>query len=359
MQDNEEKFPDAKTWNSALATTYGVVGKVWDCPTVTHTGAPDQPDYFFVAGSFLSALALGDVKKPDSAPLIADLNKPQTNKPYVNDGDTNNGDIAAGLVDCRHNGGAVFAFVDGHTEWIRSEKVTGILFIDSIDVMNLKRPAYLGMISKTPFDFQKADFRSTCVSYGADIAVGMGSTATAVAIGRAAADASYPLTAAKEFGTPVTVSNAAYAAPSWWKLGVGGCTVVSTGGTPLTANTWSRVSGGNYVGELCGGAANTTSTCAFTIVPTLSSDTTKRMILVANATSAAAATATLVSIQHGTEPAIPIGQSVTSTGTSVATGGWSNGGMFLIPVRANTNLTINISVAGSATHVGALLVFEN
>ncbi|HEY3418499.1 MAG TPA: hypothetical protein VGM23_16610, partial [Armatimonadota bacterium] len=171
-----------------------------------------------------------------------------------------------------------------------------------------------------------------------------------------AGDASYTLTAAKEFGmTPAPTMNNAYVAPSWWQLGVGGCTVVGTG-SPNLSNTWSRVSGGNYVGELCGGAANSTSTCAFTIVPTLTSDTVKRMALVGNASTAATVTATLVSVQYGTDPVIPINRAVSFTAT--ATNGL-NAGVFLMPVKANKKLTINISVTGSATHVGALLVFEN
>ncbi|MHB9023945.1 MAG: type II secretion system protein [Armatimonadota bacterium] len=356
VQDHDETFPTAETWVTELASAYGVTGKVWDCPTSSYKGTEAGPDYFYVGGSFLSGMALGDVQDPTAALLIADLASAKSKKPYIEDNGINDCEIAANTVDCRHNSGAVFAFADGHTGWISSTKVDGFLFMDSIDRANLASPAYVGMLSKKALDYTTSELRKVCVSYGMDIAIGKGYAADRVAIGRGDYDASYALVA-NEFMTPVISNTTYYKPPSWWKLGVGGCTVVAPGGAPQTSNTWSRASGGNYVGTLCGGAGGSTYPASFTIVPTLSGNTAKKMALVANATTAATATATLVSIQYGTDPVIPINRQVSVTGD----GGnlRSNAGVFLVPVIANKNLTINISASGSASNVGALLVFED
>src|SRR5512140_352980 len=53
IQDHDEMFPTAQEWNSVLAANYGMVGKVWDCPTSSYKGAEAAPDYFFVAGCLL------------------------------------------------------------------------------------------------------------------------------------------------------------------------------------------------------------------------------------------------------------------------------------------------------------------
>ncbi|HEY3418872.1 MAG TPA: prepilin-type N-terminal cleavage/methylation domain-containing protein, partial [Armatimonadota bacterium] len=73
VQDHDETFPVASTWVNDLAATYGVTGKVWDCPTTSFRGTESAPDYFFVGGSFLSNAAIGDVKDPAAAPLLGDL----------------------------------------------------------------------------------------------------------------------------------------------------------------------------------------------------------------------------------------------------------------------------------------------
>jgi prepilin-type N-terminal cleavage/methylation domain-containing protein/prepilin-type processing-associated H-X9-DG protein len=132
VQDNEETFPDAKGWNSHLSSTYALKGGVWDCPTITHNGTEMQPDYFYVAGSFLSGVALGDITNPVDAPVIVDLARPEKNPCYVNDkGET---DLAKCVTqtDARHNGGAVISYVDGHVSWVKQADITGMTFVPSI-----------------------------------------------------------------------------------------------------------------------------------------------------------------------------------------------------------------------------------
>ncbi|MHB9131799.1 MAG: prepilin-type N-terminal cleavage/methylation domain-containing protein [Armatimonadota bacterium] len=147
VQDNEEQFPPANGWNTILSGTYGLVGGVWDCPTLTHTGTTDQPDYFYVAGSFLSGAALGDVKSPVEAPMVADLARPEKNPPYINDkGQTDPGQ-ALKQVDARHNGGAVFAYVDGHVAWLKQKDITPGTFVPSICAVDtMIKPVDLGEV---------------------------------------------------------------------------------------------------------------------------------------------------------------------------------------------------------------------
>ncbi|HEY3417035.1 MAG TPA: prepilin-type N-terminal cleavage/methylation domain-containing protein, partial [Armatimonadota bacterium] len=134
VQDHDETFPTAATWLTDLAAAYGVTGKVWDCPTTSFKGTEAAPDYFYVGGSFLSNAALGDISNPVGAPILTDLANGKTNKPYVVDsGPIPNAGDAAALVDCRHNNGAVFAYVDGHINWLTNANATNpVIFADSM-----------------------------------------------------------------------------------------------------------------------------------------------------------------------------------------------------------------------------------
>ncbi|HEY3416543.1 MAG TPA: prepilin-type N-terminal cleavage/methylation domain-containing protein, partial [Armatimonadota bacterium] len=106
VQDHDETFPNKDTWLTELSGSYGVAGKVWDCPTSSFKGTEASPDYFYVGGSFISGMALGDVKDPTAALMIADLANSKGSKPYIDDKDADDGEIAANTVDCRHNNGA-------------------------------------------------------------------------------------------------------------------------------------------------------------------------------------------------------------------------------------------------------------
>ncbi|MHB9133604.1 MAG: H-X9-DG-CTERM domain-containing protein [Armatimonadota bacterium] len=141
-QDNLETLPEGKEWNAKLAGSYGLIGKIFDCPTSSIAGAESKPDYFYVAGSFLSSVAMGDVKNHERAIVLADLVK--NGLPYVNDNGVNDLLIAANQVDPRHNSGAVFAYLDGHVEWMSKEKITPSIFTDSLPVGSLFKPTPLG-----------------------------------------------------------------------------------------------------------------------------------------------------------------------------------------------------------------------
>ncbi|HEY3417389.1 MAG TPA: prepilin-type N-terminal cleavage/methylation domain-containing protein, partial [Armatimonadota bacterium] len=109
VQDHEETFPDSKSWVEDLVTTYGVTGKVWDCPTSSFKGAEATPDYGF--NKFLGSVAMGDIKTPDACPVTADLSR----------GGSNGGSMLADFstdIDPRHNQGAMMSCVDGHVAWL-------------------------------------------------------------------------------------------------------------------------------------------------------------------------------------------------------------------------------------------------
>ncbi|MHB9025262.1 MAG: hypothetical protein ACYC7E_14015 [Armatimonadota bacterium] len=125
VQDHKGVFPPAERWIQCLVKDYGVTGRVWDCPTTTKfMGSEKHPEYFFFAGpgTFLSGVHLEDLKDPATVPLLADLKDAKHNLPYV---DSAKEDVAQIIfrVDCRHNGVAVFAYVDGHIEWLKVERV--------------------------------------------------------------------------------------------------------------------------------------------------------------------------------------------------------------------------------------------
>src|SRR5512133_1903394 len=73
VQDHDETFPDASSWVTELSSSYGVTGKVWDCPTSSFKGTEAAPDYLYIGGSLLASSALGDIKDPVAAPMTGDL----------------------------------------------------------------------------------------------------------------------------------------------------------------------------------------------------------------------------------------------------------------------------------------------
>jgi len=130
IQDHDEHFPVAESWNKELAANYGMIGKVWDCPTSDHAGSANAPDYFFVAGCLLSGVALGDVKQPSDAPMLADFTgvDEDFSRPYVVPFGGEDTSDAAKIVASRHNRGAVIAYCDGHVAWLPRERIIANIF---------------------------------------------------------------------------------------------------------------------------------------------------------------------------------------------------------------------------------------
>jgi prepilin-type N-terminal cleavage/methylation domain-containing protein/prepilin-type processing-associated H-X9-DG protein len=132
VQDHDETLPEAKAWMTEMGE-YVTAGKSWDCPSNNHTGRADEPDYFYVAGSFLAKAAVGDVKEPDQAPLLGDANSPGDAPSYIVHGATDYLDKAVLLTGkTRHHDGANFGFLDGHTSWVSQADLTCSFFLPSL-----------------------------------------------------------------------------------------------------------------------------------------------------------------------------------------------------------------------------------
>ncbi len=167
VQDHEETLPLAKGWHGEIGANYGITGKSWDCPTSSHIGSATNPDYFYVAGSFLSGVALGDISKPERAPVIVDLKKSANAVPYVNDNGDNDPDVAVAQVDTRHHDGANFAYLDGHVAWVAKPRISAATFMYSMGRGGLFKPPMLGTVmswyAAHPNDFSTVDFYSLLV----------------------------------------------------------------------------------------------------------------------------------------------------------------------------------------------------
>ncbi len=162
VQDNDETLPLAKSWNAQLGSSYGITGKSWDCPTSSRAGSYVSPDYFYVGGSFLSGIALGDISRPDRAPAIVDLKGTADAVPYINDNGANDPDVAVAQVDTRHNTGANFAYLDGHVTWIAQKRISAATFMGSLGRGGLFKPPMLGTVmswyATHPNNFSTVDF---------------------------------------------------------------------------------------------------------------------------------------------------------------------------------------------------------
>ncbi|HEY3418313.1 MAG TPA: DUF4190 domain-containing protein [Armatimonadota bacterium] len=102
-QDHDETLPRKETWNADLAATYGVAGKVWDCPETSNRGTEAAPEYGYNA--LLSGKAFGDLSDPRTLLLTADV----TSGKLLN----TKSDIAT----TRHRDGFCAGFLDGHVTW--------------------------------------------------------------------------------------------------------------------------------------------------------------------------------------------------------------------------------------------------
>lgn len=138
-QDHDEKLPAKENWQAAL----DVPSKIFNCPTNSHVGTTNDPDYFYVAGSFLDGIAIAEIEDQAAAPLTADwkyVGQWQTGAYITNDPKdpvTNLGihDAAAAVdnVDAkRHNGYAIMSFLDGHVERLEAAAITTGLMANSI-----------------------------------------------------------------------------------------------------------------------------------------------------------------------------------------------------------------------------------
>ncbi|MHB9026612.1 MAG: hypothetical protein ACYC7E_20970 [Armatimonadota bacterium] len=148
-QDNGGKLPRFDKWNTAIgAGKYAIGPKGWDCPSTLLTGTQAAPDYFFVAGSFLSERPLAEVTDPAKAPMISDGRDIKAAKPYIVDAGPLDLEKALAKLDLRHNEGAVIAYVDGHVDWVPLEKIGKGIFLYSAKLGQVDKPLALGAVAE-------------------------------------------------------------------------------------------------------------------------------------------------------------------------------------------------------------------
>jgi prepilin-type N-terminal cleavage/methylation domain-containing protein/prepilin-type processing-associated H-X9-DG protein len=360
-QDNNEKMPLAKTWTSALTLD----PKILDCSTLTHTGSAVEPDYFYVAGSYLSGTALADITTPAQAVVTCD-NKTPTNGGYVNNETAGIYDVSkvVNMVDSRHNNTAVMSFLDGHVEVVPSAKVNGLYFVADIPKdPPLANVTYLGTISKASM---KASALSAAVAgAGLDMGFCMASWADVPCFSKYncgihgmqinAATREIPIGGGYDQGTTFAPNRL-----DWWNYGTGGAT--DTGGSKLSSGPqlqswgtnacWSTYSNVYYFRPF---GYNGSADVTLTIVPSVTTPTIKKMALMTLTDSATGSgTASLKSAQVGTGAALSNVGTVSVSGNGTAYSG--NAGLFALPVKPSQNIVLTFSTSGANT--GYFLAFE-
>jgi prepilin-type N-terminal cleavage/methylation domain-containing protein/prepilin-type processing-associated H-X9-DG protein len=298
-QDHDEVMPAAKNWAGDVA----VEGNVFDCPTNTHEGAVQDPDYWYVGGpystadvnDFLAGLSLGDIAAPaDTAMLLdrtvftdkalANLNGSYlAHKADYSDAFTN----ALLMTDLRHSGGVNAAYVDGHVTTLKT--VNGGLFASAFgNPANLKNPVSFGPMFLTPVPnsaqaWQILSAAGVTVAFSADNGFGAANRQVSCNDGSKTKRTKYDVNASNEliYTTTGDTNHELGHEPTWWKMGVGGTTAVPTGTNDkggLPENYWGAA--GRY--EVQGFKANGgggTYTVQLNIVPNVTGTVVKKFAL--------------------------------------------------------------------------------
>ncbi|MHB9026855.1 MAG: type II secretion system protein [Armatimonadota bacterium] len=383
VQDHDETFPSASTWVTELASNYGVTGKVWDCPTSSYKGTEAGPDYFYVGGSFLSNIAVGDLGDPTVVPLIGDLASAKTNPPYIDDNNLNDPYQAAAQTDTRHNNGAVFAFADGHMKWMSADEISPIFFVPAIvDLSAVDRPVPLGTLYKKSQLVSLTTHATAAAAVGVPLLMGNGvyGGKSVCFIDDNGLRGDYYLDfegkpSPLSTPPPITVGwiptngywgpgsgNAAAFPPSWWKTGAGGTVAMRPAAWSGHAIKWAgTLQSGNAFDAVA--ATNTTVTVPLTIVPNVAADTCKRVMLMVSGYRNSNAKAWVDTIQYGTDPAINFSGdsrfSVESgTGSATGTDGMLNGVLFLLPVKKDVPVTITYKYIDVPDYPSTWMAFE-
>jgi len=353
-QDHKEKFPSATNWHQELASGYGIQGKVFDCPTSSFKGTDGTPDYFFVGGSFLSGAALGDVTDPASAPLLGDLVNPASSKPYVDDNGANDAGKAAAKVDARHNKAAVLAYADGHVGMLTKENISGAAFIPSIDATTLKRePVAFGKLFASPIQTYVNGawvdaYRPKLKALGLTTAyyhAAWGNNVISFNDGTAPAGgcSSYNVNATTGFFTSSMQGGTKYL-PTWWEMT--SCKVLGQTENSTYSNVgWNSAVTGTYYNKCL---LDSAGPCTTTIMPSVFSDTYKKLALVV--VTATSGTMTLTSIKVGTEPAKTLNMAISVAGSGLT----AQAGGFSIPCKVG--VPVEITIARTAGTCGGFFV---
>ncbi|MHB9023676.1 MAG: type II secretion system protein [Armatimonadota bacterium] len=353
VQDHDETMPDKTTWTTELASNYGCTGKVWDCPTSSFKGTEAAPDYFYVAGSFLNSMALGDIQDPAAAPMTGDLASGKTNKPYIMDNGNNYLAAALSAVDMRHNKGAVFTFVDGHVNYLPASALTPFFFLPSLNLNKIEEPMYLGLVIPEPVT--STVLRQTLSTVGIDVQCGAYTSNPASGlgcdlVGTVTGSTKWLLDATTFEIQPTGNGNASGATviPQWWKLGPGGTSFNMPAKTSACSQVWGAT---NYAGQVI--SVNADATATIKIVPSKASSTAKLFSLtLGTAQYATAAKAKVNYIQLGDQTFDNGGAGWTIEKSSGTIGYGCAPHLFAVPCDPTLPITISLTHNYISTYAG-------
>ncbi|HEY3418001.1 MAG TPA: H-X9-DG-CTERM domain-containing protein [Armatimonadota bacterium] len=205
--------------------------------------------------------------------MIADLNSSADNKAFVvHSADaTDQLTQAVAIVGSRHNNGANFAFVDGHTTWISKEKITPSLFAPSVPATSVVWPIDMGEIYKN--DKVGTGFYTDSIGNLAPTFAAYGFTRIAGTTG--SANGSTQIIS----GTASSLQSSSSGLPTWLD------TTLSLPASQLYLQGknngliyWGGTASTQQVFGLKGDVVSTPSTFTFTLVPTV--DGAKKIAIV-------------------------------------------------------------------------------
>ncbi|MHB9131356.1 MAG: type II secretion system protein [Armatimonadota bacterium] len=387
VQDHEEKLPGAKSWGTELSGS--LVGGVFDCQTSgNHQGSASDPDYVYIAGQdmsgndyFLSNRALGDVKDPSATVLLAD-GKSEVGASYVIvDLPSNQLTAAYAEIDPRHNNGTVLAYVDGHIDWMSSKSLSPSMLVNGINIDTVTYPLGIGSLTGGPVNYYGPSpttynpaVRNALSPLGLTVLLKSIAGVTAAYFEDDKYRAWYPLTNGylpssyptfvfSPGGAPSPPANTVQIAPSWWTCD--GSSTRLVGATATSCQGGAMANGNSYMGDLAFlGTSTTPVSGSLTIMPNVTSPTTKLIGIGINTryntTVTQSATATLTTVQYGTDTPIPLNLSVSFADmTFPSARGLTNVVGVLMPFRPNTSVKLSFSLTTtSGTPAGVSLFFS-
>jgi prepilin-type processing-associated H-X9-DG protein len=326
-------------------------------------GSPSAPDYYFIGGSFLSGVALGDIADPSRAPIVGDLAKGYSTA-YINDNGTNDLTMAADMADLRHNKGAVFAFVDGHCAWVKKTDCTPLLFVPSV-VSGPMRCANLGPVSPAAVGW--AAMPALLRGQNLTTLLAMGSASNNRNLDQIAfvkTDVSgNPGSSARNSSTMELTGTSGI---SWIKCGAGSGTKVDWGNSYTTANNtyghyWSTASSYTHFPIMMAIDTDTAvHQSTITLMPNVTEGTTKKMAVIVLQRGDTAISGQVAFIKLLTSPTPRTDVRSTRISTNGNTAVVAQANLFLLSVQPDTPIEITLAAAsgGSGHPVQMFLAFE-
>ncbi len=127
LQDHAGRYLFAakrSPWSRRLAP-YASTRWQYDCPTITHRGQIDDPDYGFNANLF--GVSAAELTRPDAIVLTADLGTSGREGQYTFSTNPAGAHYADVVLDPRHNDRLVWCAADGHAAVLQVPRDTSIV----------------------------------------------------------------------------------------------------------------------------------------------------------------------------------------------------------------------------------------